>query len=282
MATSTFSVTLNNTSTIKAIHNALITLGLVQTSDTGQLNLTTAPAANSTANYSFGYTVYRWNDDYQATYPIFLRIDWTNYNKTDGSKNIGITVGEGTNGAGAITGKTITSTGGSTSGSGTAATAYMSLVDGSLALFIASNFYISVERLRNIDGSKVNGFYVQRMYASGIYTEEYFVSPLQTAAVTFGSVKQYFFPYHSWAIQPLTAVGTDVPFIPKTIVDPAGRTLLGNIAVPTTEVPFNYDFTVSRFGVNRTFKSLGTSLAANIIGATGAPANAICVAIPWE
>lgn len=287
MATNTFTAAVGATSMFKSVHDALIACGMVQTSDTGQLNLTTAPTGNTTAGYLYGYTVYRWNDDYQATYPLYIRINWLNITATNGYRTFQPIVGEGTDGAGNITGKSITflnPPAGYSTYSGT--TGLVSVVDGCVTIAHAvsptnlANFF-TVERLRNIDGTKVNGFYgLQTNEGASV---ESFITPSQTSAVTISPFKQIFFPYHSWATQPLTAVGSDIPFVPKTILDPSGRTLLGSIAVPTTEVPYDYNFTVNRFGINRTFKSLGAAFTfTTIIGGTNAPANSICFAVPWE
>ena len=285
MATNTFTGGYTSTSIFKSIHDGLIACGMVQTSDTGQLSLASAPAANTTASYLFGYTVYRWNDSYQSTYPLFMRIEWRNTSSTayQGTKYLAITVGEGTDGAGNITGKTISFNTFSPNQTTTGTAGYISLVDGCLTIMACVSptyafMVYTIDRLRNVDGTKANGVYG----FSSIHTSatEAFITPSQSASVAFGTAKQFYFPYQSWATQSLTAVGSDIPFVPKTFIDPVGRAALAPIAVPTIEVPFDYNFTVNRFGTNRTFKSLGAGLTATAIGGTGT-AN-ICIAIPWE
>lgn len=82
---------------VLAIHNALIaTGGLVQTADTGQTDF----SANTRA--APGYTVYRFNDAHQGSYPLFLRIDWTPTATT--RPGLTFTLGTGSSGAGVITG----------------------------------------------------------------------------------------------------------------------------------------------------------------------------------
>lgn len=82
---------------VLAIHNALIAEGgLVQTADTGQTDFT----ANTRA--APGYTVYRFDDEHQADYPLFLKITWTP--TSTGRPGCSWELGTGTNGAGAITG----------------------------------------------------------------------------------------------------------------------------------------------------------------------------------
>src|SRR5258708_4276170 len=58
----------------EGIHTALIGAGLVQTADTGQLNLATAvrPSVNTAA----GYEIFRFSDTLQSTTPVFIKIEY--------------------------------------------------------------------------------------------------------------------------------------------------------------------------------------------------------------
>src|SRR3954454_12687471 len=49
-------------------------MGLVQTSDTGQINWTTV--TRLAINTSAGYEVWRFNDALQSTKPVFIRLDY--------------------------------------------------------------------------------------------------------------------------------------------------------------------------------------------------------------
>lgn len=113
---------------------ALATVGLVQTSDTGQINWTTVarPAINTMA----GYEIWRFNDTLQSTAPIYFKLEYG----TSGTATIPamyLTVGTGSDGAGTITGTAatartlITHT---TNMSGTAAPSYLCCVEGFLGL----------------------------------------------------------------------------------------------------------------------------------------------------
>jgi hypothetical protein len=83
------------------IHDALTTAGWVQTSDTGQINLTTVakPAGASTAA---GYEIWRMNDTLQGTAPIYIKIEYGT-----GANNqrfaYWLTIGKGSNGSGTLT-----------------------------------------------------------------------------------------------------------------------------------------------------------------------------------
>lgn len=85
----------------------LAAAGLVQTSDTGQINWTTVtrPGANTAA----GYEIWRFNDSLQSSAPIYIKLE---YGTSAASTRPGawITVGTGTNGAGTITGVASTRT----------------------------------------------------------------------------------------------------------------------------------------------------------------------------
>jgi hypothetical protein len=81
-------------------------VGLVKTTDTGQIDWATVlrPGAGLDA----GYEVYRFDDAFQATSPVFIRVVYKMYNTTIPA--IRVSVGAGTNGAGSLTGVGVTST----------------------------------------------------------------------------------------------------------------------------------------------------------------------------
>ena len=90
----------------QAIHDALIAVGMVQTADTGQVDLTTVNKPG-TANNSAGYRIYRFSDALQATAPVFIKIEFGT--GADASRpSLWTTVGNNTNGAGTLTGQVST------------------------------------------------------------------------------------------------------------------------------------------------------------------------------
>ena len=113
---------------IQGIHNGLIAAGLVQTSDTGQVNIasTGTPGAQST----MGYEIYRFNDALQATHPLFVRVDYESGNSTGGRQDIGVTVGKSTDGAGNLSGIFGAKTKFGSASSGTVATMVDSYISG--------------------------------------------------------------------------------------------------------------------------------------------------------
>jgi len=80
------------------LHNALIAVGLVQTSDTGQADFTTV-ARPSAGLYV--YKIYRFNDALQSAAPVFLRVEYGT-SATNGA-GVRIGMGRGTDGAGNLT-----------------------------------------------------------------------------------------------------------------------------------------------------------------------------------
>jgi len=103
-------------------------MGLVQTSDTGQINWTTV-ARPSTFAYA-GYEIWRFNDALQATKPVFIRLDYGIAGVADRPSMIA-RVATATNGAGTLTGQVGTSIGLLPGGSKTTGSTLTSFCSGS-------------------------------------------------------------------------------------------------------------------------------------------------------
>lgn len=90
----------------QAVHDAIAATGLVQTSDTGQINLTTV-AKPGAANTAAGYEIWRFDDALQATRPVFFKFE---YGTAAAATRPGMwfTIGTATNGAGTLSGNTFT------------------------------------------------------------------------------------------------------------------------------------------------------------------------------
>lgn len=86
---------------IIAFHAALTAVGMVQTSDTGQVN--TATVTRPATNTSNAYSIWRFDDTLQATAPIFIRFDFGTHASAN-IPRIQLTIGTGSNGSGTITG----------------------------------------------------------------------------------------------------------------------------------------------------------------------------------
>jgi len=86
------------------VHDALVGAGLVQTADTGQLDFETVSWGTGNS-VMYGYRMYRFNDSRQGVDPIFIKVQYGN--GWNGSRKSGFQyqVGQGTNGAGTLTGQ---------------------------------------------------------------------------------------------------------------------------------------------------------------------------------
>lgn len=110
MTTTAYSTVLSTTNDVEfrafvqEYHDSLVTIGLTQTSDTGQINPATVnkPTVNNTVA---GYEIWRFNDTIQATSPIFLKIEYgLSSTLNNQPSKVWFTVGTGSDGAGNITG----------------------------------------------------------------------------------------------------------------------------------------------------------------------------------
>lgn len=106
------------------VNSLFSAVGLVQTSDTGQIVWASATKATS-GSQNQGYEIWRFNDSLQATAPIFFKVEYyTGTNASGNNEELRVTTGTGSNGAGTITGVTSSQThtgnyGSSTAGSQT-------------------------------------------------------------------------------------------------------------------------------------------------------------------
>lgn len=114
MATSNFTVAPDNTSDVnfrlwgKGIQDAMTAVGLVQTTDTGQIDWTTVNRPIGVLTMK-GYTIHRFSDALQSTKPVFIRIDYGSGAGSQYWPGLIITVGVGTDGAGNLGVNSITS-----------------------------------------------------------------------------------------------------------------------------------------------------------------------------
>lgn len=83
------------------LNTKMAAAGLVQTSDTGQINWSTVTRAGTNSNA--GYEIWRFDDSVQSTAPIFIRIDYGTGSNASGPRTQ-FSVGTGTDGAGTLTG----------------------------------------------------------------------------------------------------------------------------------------------------------------------------------
>jgi hypothetical protein len=89
---------------VAGIHAQLAAVGLVQTSDTGQINPATVSTPGS-ASVMQGYEIWRLNDTLQSTLPVFIKVEYGSGPITLATPGFFFTVGTGSNGAGTLTGQ---------------------------------------------------------------------------------------------------------------------------------------------------------------------------------
>lgn len=87
---------------VQAVHDHLAA-ALTQTTDTGQINLTTV-LKPTVANTAAGYEIWRFKDTLQATSPIFLKIEYGSGGSSTGANPmVWVTLGTGSDGVGNLT-----------------------------------------------------------------------------------------------------------------------------------------------------------------------------------
>lgn len=83
------------------IHNSIISTGIVDTGDTGATDLSTITVGS--VNTDRGWRMYRFNDASQGTYPVYFKV-WYGMGNVSSRFRLKIQVGQGTDGAGTLTG----------------------------------------------------------------------------------------------------------------------------------------------------------------------------------
>lgn len=141
------------------ISNFLEANGIPKTADTGQIDWATV--GNPTAaGQSMGYEIRRFSDTLQATAPVFIKIEYGSSTALANAPGIWITVGTGSDGAGAITGNNSTrraAHGGATSN----VTQYVCVISSNtnrlgLAMFTGGTnfcFFVAIERTKDAAGA---------------------------------------------------------------------------------------------------------------------------------
>jgi hypothetical protein len=202
MTTSTWALNTLNTSDAafrawgSGISTALAAIGMVQTADTGQINLATVtlPAAGVYG----GYEIWRFNDTLQSTKPLFFKLEYGT-GATATRHQVRITLGKGSNGSGALTGAFTGATPScmaQINGTSTVRNWYASSGDGSMCAIIAAPVFASFQF----------GFVISRSCdAAGVPTGTAVAVTVGDASTT---VANYTFNYTSAAVSPVLAIGT--------------------------------------------------------------------------
>jgi hypothetical protein len=182
MATSTVSMT-NNLSTDgafqtfnSAINTAILAMGWVASSDTGQMN--PATQVRTGISTSAGYIIYRMDDALQATCPVFLKILF-GQGGTATMYRLIIQVANSTNGAGTLTGNISTAWTFTSTGTTAALNCYFSGTTARLqiALFpstTTAQMMLSIERDKDANGADQNlGFHIINYGIGNVWNQQY-------------------------------------------------------------------------------------------------------------
>ena len=84
-----------------AVSGALAAAGLVQTTDTGQINWSTV-LKPTTSSQSRGYEIWRFSDSLQSTRPVFVRVDYGSAQYATNTPGLYLSIGTATDGAGLL------------------------------------------------------------------------------------------------------------------------------------------------------------------------------------
>lgn len=265
------------------IENNMAACGLVRTSDTGQINVATAVRVTNTV---IGYSVWRFDDALQSVAPIFIKLS-----HRIGSSINNVTcvweVGTGSNGAGSLTGTTLTlGTRGAvfTSTLDTLFTSYFTHSNGMFGLAPGveyTNTYnvpycCIIQRTVDNNGSPTaegvvmtNGGQTNGLASVGLLR---FVAPV-IATVSSASY-QTFLPYNLSD----TRVGLDPQVFMHWTALPKMKPLVASATYLNTEIALGTQFSLALVGVTpRNYLGVGINFGQS---ASGSPQMAL--AMLWE
>lgn len=288
-----------------AVNTALAALGLVQTSDTGQINWTTVTAPVAT-NTQTGYEIWRFNDSLQSTRPIFFRLDYGSHAQGSSSPQMWLTVGTASNGSGTITshaswtGTVSAQTSlciGTTAPSGTNY-CYFGNGDGSAIAMLMwpsqgawGGGVFAIERTRNADGTpNGDGFYYIRAdssSAAAVVWQQF----VFTAGFT-QQTSQAYLPTTVWAPAPNNTTQTiGTTLYPLPVFTGCTPKLQGPsqilVVVHKNDLSAHTQFTMTHYGTARTWVAAGAGGSSstggwgywNTVGSNSTYPNSFCLRI---
>jgi hypothetical protein len=278
---------------VTSINTLFTTVGLVATSDTGQVANTGAVGALS-GNGTRGYQVFKFPDTLQATQPIFIRADF-NANSS-AFPYVKLTVGSSTNGAGTIgTPQVTTLLSAITSTYLTPLNSYACYNDGTFACVLGAfvntddgsinNNAITamvIDRARSSTGTAlVDGYLVE--YPDNITSTVHYRSIYGSSSP---AVNNFAIPSLIPSITATgSAAGTNVNVFRHYMMTPGVTPSLGCLSYFNSEFGALTPFTATVLGSSHTYLPMGLSMnqwsatAANAPSGTG---RTHCCAIRWE
>jgi hypothetical protein len=249
-------------------------VGLVKTSDTGQIDWSTVLKPSGGAQQR-GYEVWRFNDALQATKPVFIRIDFGSSSSGSTLPGLWVNVGTATNGTGTLTGQVGTSRQVSSS-SATSGVTYCS--GNSSRLTLVSNvssantlIQVYVERTKTGAGVDTGDGIVRFFGGFGSYQFIPFVGPIPAEVSSNPALDS-----NSGGV---SALGTDVMLSPTVVF--YGKPLFASwCAYKNTDITGLTPITFTYLGAVRTYLPLGAiaSNAQNNVNST----SGYSLALLWE
>lgn len=292
MTTSTYSTVVDHTNDAGfrawglELSTALSAVGLVKTSDTGQINWTTVtrPGTSTAA----GYEIYRFDDALQGTAPIYFKLEYGTATSAL-IPQLWFTIGTGSDGSGGITGsvvsRTICALLPNTPNVSVPYPSYISYVDGQLSVCCKTGagalggypgMFFHIGRTTDDTGADTadgiiayyktvgSTYHAQqcRLFASG--------STITVAASTFCLVP---------GLMTASMVGSDIQVFKNYSTFPLVRPNVGVVTTITAEVPAGNTISVAVVGSTpRTYISIGQAG----YGCGVAASSNYCAAILWE
>lgn len=264
----------------------LLAMGLVQTSDTGQINWTTVtrPAINTYG----GYEIWRFADTLQATKPVFFKLEYGISSVAD-RPALRFTVGTGSNGTGTINGQIGTTWAGTIGASKTSGVTLNSYCSGSTSrlslvtnLDPSSNTFAiraNIERPKSSSGVE-QGDFIATLFATNNAGSQYQNIPFSGTVPTLYSAGS---PNVGFSGTNTTA-GTDVSLAPPVLVG-NGKVLLGSwLVYKHVDIGELVTFTATHLGASHTFLPIGDGVggSAYLFYGAGGGGTVESLAIMWE
>ena len=265
--------------------SALAAVGMVQTSDTGQINWSTATRAASGG--TAGYEIWRMDDAMQSVFPVFIKFEYGSMS-SNSIPGMRITVGSGSNGSGSITGAFVgrfeATANGSLVTSGVSRPTLVSHTDGLFGFELASG------AIDFSGASPVATMFISRTVdEAGIATGDGLLvvrgvsNSTVITAVAPGGVTSSPGPHIALVPSSITSGGTPdgLQAFPQYVFLPKMFRVAGSVTVHSSTVGAFTEFGATPVGsTERTYIRLGGAPGTNMLGSS--PTSNLVGAILWE
>lgn len=265
---------------------------LVKTADTGQIAnpiVAVRPAINSAA----GYEVFRFDDTHQPDYPLFIKVEY-GVGSTQTIPTIWITVGTGSDGAGAITGVRLARLLLNRGAPPTAGVSYEHAASGgdgwfalAMALGSTTGLFLLIDRNRDINGDPTADCVFLLASPSSGSTLFATLPPAPATAVSINAGSSGVGPPVLFAPSTTTEISNRNGEVPIFPIEPfLGRRqppLLVGCVVHNVDVGVGVVFQTVMYGSTKTFRRISDGFQALVRGTSqAAVGQSAALAIRWE